>query len=165
MKNHSGKWLRSAFLVLLAAFCQVAAADFSGKVVGVSDGDTLSVMRRGTAVKVRIAGIDAPERNQPWGQQSKQALASTVFGRTVEIDQRKKDRYGRTLGRVLIGGEDVGLQLIRKGFAWHYRQYARDQPATEAQQYAHAEKQARAHRAGLWRDAHPIPPWNWRRKH
>ncbi len=159
------KWLRWVSALAFAAFSGIAAADFSGKVTGVSDGDTLSVLRNGRAVKIRIAGIDAPEKNQPWGMQSKKALSEAVFKRTVRIETRKKDRYGRTLGRVLLDGHDIGLRQIEQGLAWHYRQYSRDQPGHEARDYAAAEKRARTRRAGLWQQKQPSPPWVWRRKH
>jgi endonuclease YncB( thermonuclease family) len=165
--------IASAFLTICLAF--PAYADFTGKVVAVSDGDTLTVLREHEQVKIRLAGIDAPEKAQAFGNRSKQRMSDMVFGKEVRVDDRKKDRYGRTIGRVWVASADckasdcpktldAGLALLTMGLAWHYKQYAKEQPQEEQGQYAFAEEEARSKRVGLWREAEPVPPWEWRHR-
>ncbi len=122
----------------------VAAEIFTGRVVGVSDGDTISVMRDGHAVRVRLEGIDCPENSQDFGQRAKQFAAALVFQKTVTVDVRDVDRYGRLVGRVFVDGRDVSLALVQAGLAWHYKRYS-DEAAL-----GDAEQQARAVEQGLW---------------
>ncbi len=132
-------------------------------VIGVSDGDTLTLLDNSqTQRKVRLSGIDAPEKAQPHGEQSKQSLSAMVFGKTVTVEGGKTDRYGRTVGKVLVGGLDACLEQIKLGLAWHYKAYENEQPPVDRQAYGEAEKKAKASRLGLWQDAQPIPPWEWR---
>lgn len=138
-------------------------ADFTGNVVGVADGDTITVLDTDKVQhKVRLTGIDAPEKKQPFGNRSKQSLSDMVFNKTVVVGTVKRDRYGRELGKVLVGGRDVNLEQVRTGMAWHYKAYKRTQPVTDRQAYADAENAAKAAKHGLWLDADPIPPWKWR---
>jgi endonuclease YncB( thermonuclease family) len=152
--------------LLLACLClPVTAATYTGRVVGISDGDTLTVLdaeRR--QHKIRLAGIDAPEKRQAWGQRAQQFLGERVFQRMVRVEVSKKDRYGREIDKVLLDGEDINLELVRAGLAWHYRAYEREQPPDERGQYAEAELQARERRQGLWSDTHPVAPWDFRRR-
>ncbi|MFM7830676.1 MAG: thermonuclease family protein, partial [Planctomycetaceae bacterium] len=104
-----------------------SADDFLGKVVGVADGDTVTVLRGKEQVKVRTDGIDAPEKNQSFGSKSKDALAGLVFGKTVTVQSRGTDRYGRTLGVISVGDTNVNQKLVADGWAWHYKQYSSDQ--------------------------------------
>jgi endonuclease YncB( thermonuclease family) len=135
----------------------------TGRVVGVSDGDTITVLAAGNQqLKVRLDGIDAPEARQPFGARSKQSLSSLVYGRTVTVMASKKDRYGRTVGNVAVDGRDVGLAQIERGNAWFYRQYAGDLGRVRAGEYERAEKRARTDRRGLWSDGEPVEPWEWR---
>jgi endonuclease YncB( thermonuclease family) len=152
--------------LLLACLCLPAiAATYTGRVVGISDGDTLTVLDAGRRQrKIRLAGIDAPEKRQAWGQRAQQFLGERVFQRVVRIEVSKKDRYGREIGKVLLDGEDINLELVRAGLAWHYRAYEREQPPEERELYAEAEKRARERRQGLWNDAHPVAPWDFRRR-
>lgn len=129
----------------------------TGKVVGVTDGDTLTLRTQTDTIKVRLTGIDAPETGQPFGAKSKQALSAFVFGKLVMLTGTSKDRYGRTLGTVSIGGQSANLAMVATGFAWHYKRY------DKSREMAEAEEQARANRRGLWADPNPIPPWDWRR--
>jgi endonuclease YncB( thermonuclease family) len=141
-----------------------AWADFTGRVVGVADGDTVTVLGAGNVQhKVRLTGIDAPEKVQPFGSRSKQSLSDMVFNKTVTVETDKRDRYGRELGKVLVDGVDVNLEQIRRGMAWHYKAYQRDQSADDRQTYADTENEAKNHRRGLWVDADPLPPWEWRK--
>lgn len=155
-------WLAGCLAWLFLAL--PAWADFSGKVVGVQDGDTLKVMHEGRAVRIRMTGIDAPERHQAFGQVSRAYLADRVFGKVVTVEDRGVDRYGRTLGRVLYLGKDINLEQIEAGLAWHYSRYAHQQPGPEAYVYAGVERLAREARVGLWRDRQPVPPWEYRRR-
>ena len=114
--------------------------------------------------EVRFLGIDAPEKAQAFGQQSKKSLSDLVFDRDVSVTWFKKDRYGRTVGQVLVNDTDVCLEQIKRGLAWHYKQYASEQPKEDRETYAQAELAAKAQSIGLWKDKTPIPPWEFRRQ-
>jgi len=152
-----------------------AHADFTGKVVAVADGDTITVLRAKEQVKIRLAGIDAPEKAQAFGNVAKQHMSDMVFSKEVRVDDRKKDKYGRTIGRVWVASAecqasdcpktlDAGMALLTMGLAWHYKKYAKEQPEEEREQYSFAETEARGKKVGLWSDAEPVPPWEWRHK-
>ena len=148
------------------------AAILRGQVVRVVDGDTLVVADgRHRKVKVRLSGIDAPEKDQPYGRQSKVHLASLVLGKTVDVDWDKRDTYGRVIGRVLLAPgncpdcekqRDVGLAQVRAGYAWWYRSESRELTRAEKSRYALVENGARARQSGLWAAPKPIAPWEWR---
>lgn len=127
-------------------------------VVGVTDGDTLKV-RCGEAPQavVRLAEIDAPEKAQPWGERSRQHLASLCFEKQAEVLPLTTDRYGRTVARVSCAGHDASGEQVQAGMAWAFTRYLKD-PAIKT-----AEAKARAERVGLWVDASPVPPWEWRK--
>lgn len=149
-------------------------------VVGVSDGDTLTARCPGTSarqpyqqVKVRLLGIDAPERAQPYGKSARKALSDMVFQKEVRLNCPKTDRYKRHLCTVWVAPNtaahgpktlDAGLVMVSQGMAWWYKTYAGEQTPQEREQYAFAEKEARAKRAGLWASKKPVAPWTWRRK-
>jgi endonuclease YncB( thermonuclease family) len=158
--------LRSAFVFLafVGIVMPASAETLVGKVVGVSDVDTVTVLDvTKTQHKIRLAGIDAPEKSQPFGNRSKENLSDLVFGKTVTVEHSKIDRYGRIVGKILVNGTNANMALIRTGMAWHYKEYEREQSATDRATYAAAETIARQQRAGLWRDANPTPPWDFRR--
>ena len=141
------------FLVLCLATC-VQAGDLRGRVVAVADGDTVTVLdAERHQYKVRLAGIDAPEKAQAFGQASKTSLSDQIFGREVAVTWDKRDRYGRIIGKI-----SVDHMQIRRGMAWDYKQYARDQAADDRGAYGEAEVAARAAGVGLWRDVAPVPP-------
>ncbi len=141
---------------LLIAFT-VHAEEFSGRVVGVADGDTITVLVGVEPRRVRLAGIDAPEKGQPFGQRAKQAVSRLVFGRTVRVVARGEDRYGRMLGDVrLPDGSSLNERLVEEGWAWHYNRYSKDQRLAEL------EATARRSRRGLWVDPRALPPWEFR---
>ena len=151
----------------LLLFCSVvAAADtLSGRIVGISDGDTLTLLDRDNVPhKIRLAGIDAPEKAQDFGQKSTTHLSGLAYGQTATADCRKIDRYGRDICVVDVGGKDVGLEQIRAGMAWWYQDYAREQTVKERDDYSQAEFQAKIRRFGLWNSKNPIPPWEWRKR-
>lgn len=130
-------------------------------VVGISDGDTLTA-RCGEPgayeqVKVRLSAIDAPEKAQPFGQRSRQHLADLCFQVEARITPKTKDRYGRTVADVECRGQDAGTAQVKAGLAWYYVRYGKGY-----EQLAQVEADARARKAGLWLDAHPTPPWEWR---
>lgn len=135
-----------------------------GKVVGVADGDTITVLAASNKqTRVRLQGIDAPENAQAFGQVSKRNLSDLIFDKQVIVEYEKTDRYGRTLGKVLADGRDVNLEQVKAGLAWHYKHYQDEQSPDDRRLYAGAETEARSARRGLWADTNPIPPWNFRR--
>ena len=148
------------------------AAELLGTIIAVADGDTVTLLDGAHRQhRVRLSAIDAPERRQSYGERAKQHLASLVFGKTVRVSWEKRDRYRRIVGRVLAGEcveskcrytIDVGLEQIKAGLAWHYKQYAVEQPPAERARYAAIELRARERREGLWNDPEPVPPWQFR---
>lgn len=148
--------------VLLLAL-QAHADTLLGKVIRVADGDTITVLDDShTQHKIRLAGIDAPESKQAFGNVSKQSLVEQVAGQAVAVEWSKSDKYGRKVGKVLLDGQDINLEQIRRGLAWHYKQYQREQSPADRQTYAATEDVARAAQVSLWRDAAPVPPWEFR---
>lgn len=141
------------------------AETLQGKAVGISDGDTITVLDGNkTQHKIRLAGIDAPEKSQPFGERSKQHLSELLFGKIVTVDWNKTDKYGRTVGKVIVNRQDANLSQIQAGLAWHYKQYEKEQSVSDRSSYAQAEIDARTRRIGLWHDAVPIPPWDFRHR-
>jgi endonuclease YncB( thermonuclease family) len=135
-----------------------------GKVVKVADGDTITLLEANkTQHKIRLSGIDAPESKQAFGAASKKSLSSMVAGQTVAVQWTKQDKYNRKVGKVMLGDMDCNLEQLKRGMAWHYKKYEREQPRDERQQYDAAEAAARVARVGLWRDVDPIPPWDYRK--
>ena len=130
------------------------------EVVGVTDGDTITAIVAGRQIKIRLNGVDAPEKKQAFGDASKRALANLVFGKKLSIVERGKDRYGRTIGEVFTpDGQRVEVVMVSQGMAWHYVKYA---PLDT--DLAGAEVAARKARLGLWSDAAPVPPWEFRKR-
>jgi endonuclease YncB( thermonuclease family) len=153
------------WLVPLLLFWSISASaeTLIGKVVSVTDGDTVTVRdEQRQQHKVRLAGIDAPEKRQAFGNRSKQSLSDAVFGKTVAVEWGKFDRYGRVIGKIIVDTKDVNLSQVEAGLAWWYQKYSAEQSASDRQLYAQAEDRARRERLGLWRDAEPTPPWDWR---
>lgn len=154
--------LKVAAALLLAALTGNGAT-IEGKVVGVADGDTITVLdSTNTQHKIRLSGIDAPEKGQPFGNRSKQSLSDLVFAKTVAVDTDKRDKYKRNVGKVMVDGFDANLEQIRRGMAWHYKAYEREQSALDRRAYSDAEIEAKAARRGLWVDSEPVPPWDFR---
>lgn len=155
------KALGSITSLLLFAFIATTAdaATITGKVVGVTDGDTITVLTPlNEQLKVRLTEIDAPEKDQPYGHTSKQSLSELAFDKDVTVETDSKDQYGRTLGRVFVGQTDVNLQLVKNGAAWAYKQYLKDEAIQKA------EDEARKAKTGLWalQPDQIMPPWEWR---
>ena len=152
-------------MLLAASAISFAAAahTIEGRVVGVSDGDTVTVLDGSRAQhRIRLAGIDAPEKAQAFGDASKRHLSRLVFGASVRVEYEKHDRYGRIVGKILKDGRDASLEQLRTGLAWHYKQYQREQTREDRSAYAEVEHEAQQSHAGLWRDPAPVPPWTWR---
>jgi len=137
--------------------CSVAP-EFTAKVVGVSDGDTITVLRGRSQVRIRLDGIDCPESGQAFGSRAKSCTSGLALGKVVKVRPRNKDRYGRTVAAVLLSdGRNLNHELVRAGFAWWVRKYA-----PHDSELARLEREAQAARRGLWSDAHPVEPWEWR---
>ena len=144
--------------LFLLFLCSVTVSAFEGKVISIADGDTLTVLTATKQqIKVRLAGIDTPEKSQAFGMKAKQALSQKVFGKTVEVKSSGKDRYGRTIGNIHLGKRWINLEIVEEGWAWHYKAYSKDR------QLAQAEVNARRAMRGLWVDSNPVPPWEFRR--
>lgn len=147
------------FIFALLLPVHVFAESYQGLVVGVSDGDTFKLLVTGNKqIRVRLAEIDTPESAQPYGSKAKQELSGLIFGKTVTVNVEDTDRYGRTVGRVSADGIDVNAEMIRRGAAWVYRQYAKDQSLFGLEEEAKQEKR------GLWSlpESERVPPWEWR---
>lgn len=131
---------------------------FDAKVIGVTDGDTIVVMTEDKQqVKIRLEGIDCPESKQDFGDRAKQATSDLCFGKVVRIESTGQDRYGRTLAFVYVGQECVNKELLKSGMAWHYKKYNNDS------ELAKLETEAREKKIGLWSQANPVAPWDWRK--
>jgi micrococcal nuclease len=141
-----------------------ASTTYSARVVGVTDGDTVNVLRqhpsgRREQVRVRLHGIDAPESGQPFGSKAKATLSDLVFDKQVRVEVRDIDAYDRTVAVLHVGGVNVNVEMVRLGMAWHYKHFAPDD-----RQLSRAEQDARAARRGLWADPRPVAPWTFRRQ-
>lgn len=159
----------SAFVLLSAlsasvALCAKTAGTNEATVVSISDGDTVTIrsVSRGER-RVRLAAIDAPERDQAGGAVSHRSLSDLLLGKSVRVEEKYTDRYGRVVAKLFVEGSDAGLQQLRRGMAWHYLHHAAEQTAADRQAYAAAEQEARRARRGLWSEAKPVAPWEFRR--
>lgn len=161
----AGRWVCGVFCATLLFSFPVHSESISGRVVSIADGDTLTVLDAGNRQwRIRLAEIDAPEvghgrgrPGQPFGVNSREALAGLCFRRAAVVTVLETDRYGRSVGRVVCDGQDVNLEQVRSGMAWAYRRYNR------RSEILAAEGEARGARRGLWRDAGAVAPWDWRR--
>ncbi|MDA9856599.1 thermonuclease family protein [Rubripirellula sp.] len=152
-------------VVAIVSTCLVTAAliaapqdteEFSGKVISVTDGDTIKVLVNRKPVTIRLEGIDAPESKQSFGARSKQALSRMVFGKTVVVKKTGEDRYGRTLGTIMLGRTDINAKMIEDGWAWHFKKYNKEE------WLAKLELEARKAKRGLWAAPNPLAPWDYR---
>jgi len=134
-------------------------SNFTGEVVGVLDGDTIEVLHNNRAERIRLNGIDCPEKGQPYDKKAKQATSELVFGEHVTLQTFGKDKYGRTIANVLLpDGTNVNHELVKQGWCWWYRKYAPGNVVLEE-----LERRARGAGLGLWANSAPIPPWEWRK--
>jgi endonuclease YncB( thermonuclease family) len=153
--------LVATFTVIASVFALQPAADppkpFTGKVVGIADGDTITVLLDKQQHKIRLEGIDAPESGQAFGTKAKQVLGDKIFGKDVKVVWTSRDKYKRILGHIYLDDRWINKELVAEGFAWHFVKYSKDVDL------AKAEKDAREGKKGLWADARPIPPWDYRK--
>jgi len=159
------RWIVTLCLVGGVAGMHAGTPTIEGRIVGVSDGDTVTLLDADRRQhKIRLDGIDAPEGGQPFGGTSKRRLSDLVFDREAVAECAKKDRYGRPVCKLLIGGADAGLVQVRSGMTWYFRRYANELDPERRKHYDDAESVAKAERRGLWADAGPVPPWEWRQR-
>jgi micrococcal nuclease len=147
-------------ILLVLSLPLYAAQEYRGRVVAISDGDTLTILDSNKRqIKVRLAEIDTPESKQPYGSKAKQELSALAYNKTAIVKSQSTDRYKRVVGRVYVGNVDVNAELVRRGSAWVYRKYAKDKKLYTL------ENQARKSRVGLWKlpESERMPPWEWRR--
>jgi endonuclease YncB( thermonuclease family) len=156
-------------VLLMTLTAPVWADELRGSVLAVVEGETLLLLAADNSQhRIRLAGIDAPEKDQPFGDRSKQNLAKLTHGGGIRANCPKRDSYGWQVCKVYVRGQDIGLRQVYDGMAWWYRAHAQDQSATDRQRYAREEYEAREGKRGLWADPSPTPPWEWRahrRKH
>jgi endonuclease YncB( thermonuclease family) len=154
-----------SFLLIFSVCTASASKILQGKVVSVADGDTITVLdAEKNQHKIRLQGIDAPEKTQAFGAKSKQALYEMVHGKTVQVSFEKSDKYGRILGKVLLDGQDICHQQIKAGLAWHYKKYQNQQPLVDREAYSASENAAKNEKLGLWSDPRPVAPWDFRKR-
>ena len=160
------RFLSLVVMLLGLLVCNANAKNIlQGLVVGVSDGDSLTLLdAEKRQHKIRLQGIDAPEVKQAYGQKSKESLSKLVYNKTIKVHWSKKDRFGRTVGQVMLGDIDICLEQVRRGMAWHFKDYQDEQSVKDRDLYDRAEVEARELRLGLWQDAAPIEPAVFRQK-
>jgi endonuclease YncB( thermonuclease family) len=158
--------MKKLILVLFLFLLNFAnAKTIEGLVVGVADGDTITVLdQQKNAYKIRLQGIDAPEKNQAFGEKSKQSLHDLVHRKQVRIEYDKEDKYGRIVGKVTVDDVDVCLQQLVLGMAWHYKKYQNEQSVSDRALYRETELKSKSLKLGLWTDDTPMPPWEFRKK-
>ncbi len=137
----------------------------TGRVVAIADGDTITILDSSdTQDRIRLAGIDAPETPQAFGEQSRLSLSEMIFGKDVTVKYQKIDQYGRLVGKIILDGKDINLEQVKAGMAWHYKFYEDEQTPEDRELYAKAEAEARVARRGLWQDPNPTEPYQFRRE-
>lgn len=147
-------------LLFFLIFTGCATSAQTGKVISVKDGDTIEMLINSKAVRIRLFGVDAPEKGQPFGEKSRQYTADLCFGKTVRMEKKDKDQYGRIVAEIYLpDGTSLNHRLVAAGFAWHYTQFSKNPDMARAQQ------KARTERKGLWAEPQPMAPWNWRKQH
>ena len=159
------KFIYHLLVLSVLAFAHISHAEvLHGLVVAVADGDTITVLDESKQQhKIRLMGIDAPEKKQAYGQRSKESLSELVYMKDVEVTWTKRDRYGRTVGQVTVDGNDMCLEQIKRGMAWHYKQYQREQAESDRSLYSESESTARDLKIGLWHGVAPIEPSTFRK--
>ena len=151
--------LVSGLFYLIIVTNGVCAQPFTAKCVGVTDGDTITVLTSDRQqIKIRLHGIDCPEGGQAFGKKAKKFTSQLVFGRVVDVKPVTKDRYGRTVAHVFFDGKNLSHQIVAAGYGWHYVKYSSDYKLT------HLENKARKAKIGLWKDSHSVAPWEWRKQ-
>ena len=152
-------WPLVVFLAILIPSPAVAGSEYHGQVVSVLDGDTIEVLNGHHTERIRLSGIDCPEKGQAYGKRAKQAASALTFGKDVTVQTHGRDKYKRILGDVILpDGTNVNQELVKQGWCWWYRRYAPGDTVLEG-----LETEAREARKGLWADPQPVPPWEWRK--
>ena len=158
--NTTIRYTSAATFLLLTSLALAAppkvVEEFTGKVIDVTDGDTIKVLVNKESITVRLEGIDALEKNQSFGFKSKAALGKLVAGQAVTVKKTGTDKYGRTLGIVIVENVDANAKLVEVGWAWHFKKYGSDE------KFAKLEEAARTAKRGLWADEKPLAPWDFR---
>lgn len=136
------------------------SSDFTSKVVGVIDGDTIDVLHNGQAERIRLSGIDCPEKGQAFGQRAKQTASDLAFGKKVTIQAHGHDKYKRIIADVILpDGLNLNQELVSQGWCWWYQKYVPGDTVLEG-----LEREAKEAKKGLWADPQPVPPWEWRKR-
>ena len=150
------RWIAAVTVLVITA--TLHAEELRGKVVSIADGDTITVQDADKVQhKIRLQGIDAPEKKQAFGTKSKERMSEKVGGEEVVVQWKEKDRYGRILGEVMLDKRHINLEMVQDGMAWHYTTYSKSKELTKA------EAEARMGKKGLWVDKEPVPPWEFRK--
>lgn len=140
-------------------------ADVNGVISRIIDADTVVLKSdQGINYKIRLLGIDAPEINQVYGKEATRYLSNKVLGKNLKVLGKNKDRYHRLLGKLILNGNDINLDLVKNGMAWHYKFYKKSQEKKDQLLYSNAEIYAKVNNLGLWAKKMPMPPWQWRKK-
>lgn len=154
--------LALALLALLSN--SVLAEILTGRVIHITDGDTLKVLdAEHVQHTIRLAGIDTPEKKQAFGTKATRHLSDIVMGKTVTVEYKKRDRHQRIVGKITLDGTDICLEQIKAGLAWHYKKYEKEQPEADRSIYAAEEEAARERKIGLWSDTYQVAPWDFRK--
>lgn len=150
--------MKKSFLIFLLIFCSVAFSQ-TYKVIGIKDGDTVSLLMDGKEQTVRLAHVDCPEKKQPYGTKAKEMVSDLCFGKMVSLQgEGKSDRNGRLIAELILpNGVNINKTLVKNGLAWHFKKYSKDNS------YAQLEIEARNKKTGLWKEKDPIAPWKWRK--
>ncbi len=164
MKREATFFFPAIFVFVFCSVSVCAQIRISAVVVGVTDGDTVTAIdSNNRQIKVRLAGIDAPESRQDFGTRSKQNLSDLVYGKPVVLEGDKTDRNGRLVAKILLNGVDVNLEQIKAGLAWHFKRYELEQSHADRKIYAAAERDARNNKLSIWSEPEPVAPWDFRR--
>lgn len=157
--------MKFIFKILILIYIDTVNAEIiDALVVKVADGDTITVLDgQKKTHKVRLQGIDAPEKKQAYGEKSKQNLAFLIYNRSIQVEYSKYDKYGRIIGKVSLKGKDICLEQLSKGMAWHYKKYQKEQSTIDRELYSSTELKARNTKIGLWKDNQPTAPWDFRK--
>ncbi len=163
--------LKRLLIIILFSISTYIYGDFNAQVVRIVDGDTIQVIdSNGIKFKIRLLGIDTPELKQRFGYESSLSLKKIIDGKSVIIISKTEKnkpytlgRYKRIIGKIILNGKDINLEMVQKGMAWHYKKYIKSQNVEDRQSYNNAEQDARLNKIGLWSDVNPVAPWEWRK--
>lgn len=151
-------------LLLLFTHC-LSAEELTGRVIDIASGDSITIVDASNVeYKVRLSGIDAPEKEQPFGAESRQSLSRMIYGKQVKVDWQKRDYHKRVVGKVLLNNKtDVNLEQVKRGMAWVFKHFLDDPSSADQSDYIDAQEEAENQRVGLWSQSDPTPPWEFRR--